>query len=116
GNHGAPIGAYTTKGSYSFVSAPGLHPPKIRARGTTATAKLAPGYIFITSFYDLNFPPMVGQSGPLILDRRLQPVWFEPVPKRVVAANLSQQTYHGGPVLGWWQGVITNTGATLSGE
>ena len=32
------------------------------------------GYIFTANFYDLNEPPIVGQSGPLILDRRLQPV------------------------------------------
>jgi hypothetical protein len=29
---GAPIGAFTTRGAYSFVSAPGLHPPKIHAQ------------------------------------------------------------------------------------
>ena len=31
GSHGAPIGAYTTDGTYSFVTAPSLHPPKIRS-------------------------------------------------------------------------------------
>ena len=59
---------------------------------------------------------MVGQSGPLILDRNLQPVWFQPVPEKVVASNLSLQTYEGKPALAWWQGVVTNTGATESGE
>ena len=34
----------------------------------TAVTKLAPGYIFTANFYDLNYPPLVGQSGPLILD------------------------------------------------
>ncbi len=113
----APIGAYTTAGgSYSFVTAPSLHPPQITADRTTASAKLAPGYIFITSFYDVNYPPMVGQSGPLILDNSLQPVWFHPVPVRLVASNLSLQTFDGHPALAWWQGVVTNTGATESGE
>jgi hypothetical protein len=83
---------------------------------SSAPSKLAPGYIFLANFYDLNHPPLHGQSGPLILDRRLQPVWFQPVPKNVVASNLSLQTYHGKPVLAWWQGVVTNTGATDSGE
>ena len=78
--------------------------------------KLAPGYIFTANFYDLNEPPIVGQSGPLILDRRLQPVWFQPVPEKLVASNLSLQTYEGKPALAWWQGVVTNTGATESGE
>ena len=82
GNHGAPIGAYTTDGAYSFVTAPSLHPPKCRPHAPTVAAGLAPGYIFTTNFYDLNYPPLVGQSGPLILDRRLQPVWFQPVPNR----------------------------------
>ena len=31
GSHGAPVGAYTTHGAYSFVTAPSLHPPKLAA-------------------------------------------------------------------------------------
>ncbi|TMM08286.1 MAG: MFS transporter [Actinobacteria bacterium] len=116
GSHGARIGAYIKKGAYSYVSAPGLHPPKVRANAPTASTKLAPGHILMTNFYDLNYPPMVGQSGPLILDNRLQPVWFKPVMKDEVAGNLSLQTYNGKPVLAWWQGIITNTGATERGK
>ena len=59
---------------------------------------------------------MVGQSGPLILDNHLQPVWFNPVPEDVVASNLTAQTYEGKPVLAWWQGVITSAGISESGE
>ena len=98
------------------MSAPGLHPPKVRANAPTASTKLAPGHILMTNFYDLNYPPMVGQSGPLILDNRLQPVWFKPVTKDEVAGNLSLQTYNGKSVLAWWQGIITNTGATERGK
>jgi EmrB/QacA subfamily drug resistance transporter len=116
GSHGAPIGAYVTGDTYQYVSQPGLRPPVIRTDIPTDTGKLAPGYIFMTNFYDLNHPPMVGQSGPLILDNRLQPVWFRPVPTNVVAGNLSLQVYDGKPVLAWWQGTITSTGATESGE
>jgi EmrB/QacA subfamily drug resistance transporter len=116
GSHGAPLGAYTTKGAYSFVTQPGLHPPEIRSVQAKASGPLAPGYIFAANFYDLNEPPIVGQSGPLILDRRLQPVWFQPVPEKLVASNLSLQTYKGKPALAWWQGAVTNTGATESGE
>ncbi len=118
GRHGAPIGQYTTKGTLSFVTEPGLHPPKVTADQNVPTdfAKLAPGYIFTANFYDLNYPPIVGQSGPLILDSKLQPVWFKPVPTSVVAGDLAPQTYHGKPVLSWWQGYVTNTGATESGE
>jgi hypothetical protein len=80
------------------------------------TSELAPGYIFIGNFYNTTYPPMIGQSGPLILDDHLQPVWFKPVPQKDVASNLSLQTYHGKPALSWWQGTITNTGETLTGE
>jgi EmrB/QacA subfamily drug resistance transporter len=116
GSHGAPVGAYTTHGAYSFVSAPTLHPPKLHENHAIAAGQLAPGYIFTTNFYNLNYPPLVGQSGPLILDNKLQPVWFSPVPEQLVASNLSLQTYEGKPALAWWQGVVTSTGATESGE
>jgi EmrB/QacA subfamily drug resistance transporter len=116
GSHGAPVGAYTTKGAYSFVTEPMLHPPKLHQDGPILANQLAGGYIFTANFYNLNYPPLVGQSGPLILDSKLQPVWFQPVPEKVVASNLSLQTYEGKPALAWWQGVVTNTGATETGE
>jgi EmrB/QacA subfamily drug resistance transporter len=117
GSHGPPVGAYTTDGAYSYVSAPTLHPPIVRRTDRkVAAGEPAPGYIFTTNFYSLNEPPMIGQSGPLILDRRLQPVWFQPAPESVVASNLSLQTYEGEPALAWWQGVVTKTGQTESGE
>jgi EmrB/QacA subfamily drug resistance transporter len=116
GSKAPPVGQYTTDDAYSYVTAPTLHPPEIRILKDAPSAQLAPGYIFTANFLDLNEPPIVGQSGPLILDRRLQPVWFQPVPEKVVAANLSLQTYQGRPALAWWQGKVTNTGATESGE
>ncbi len=116
GSHGAPVGAYTTRGAYSFLTAPSLHPPVLRRDGPTLSGKLAGGYILTANFYNLNYPPLVGQSGPLILDNDLQPVWFQPVPEKLVASNLSLQTYQGKPALAWWQGVVTNTGSTESGE
>jgi EmrB/QacA subfamily drug resistance transporter len=116
GSHAAAIGAYTTGGTYRFVTAPSLHPPVLRGTPRTRAAQLAPGYIFTANFYNLNYPPMVGQSGPLILDHSLQPVWFRPVPERTVAANLSLQSFEGKPALAWWQGVVNKTGVTESGE
>jgi EmrB/QacA subfamily drug resistance transporter len=112
----APIGAYTTANTYHYVSAPALHPPVIKADAPTDSAALAPGYLLYTNFYDVSTPPMDGQGGPLILDNSLQPVWFQPVPSNVVASDLSYQTYQGQPALAWWQGVISSTGATQSGE
>jgi hypothetical protein len=115
-----PIGAYTTKGAWSFVSAPKLHPPKVRADHVGTLSQLAPGYFLTASFPDLsktsNGQKLVGQSGPFMIDNRLQPVWFNPVPQNVVAANLEVQTYNGKPALSWWQGVLTKTGQIVSGE
>ncbi|HUB72689.1 MAG TPA: MFS transporter [Solirubrobacteraceae bacterium] len=117
GSHGAPIGQYSRSNTYSFLSAPSLHPPVIRRYLKAPTSELAPGYVLTTNFYDLNEAPIQGQSGPMLLDgKTLQPVWFQPVPEKVAAANLNAQTYRGKPVLTWWQGLVTNTGATESGE
>jgi EmrB/QacA subfamily drug resistance transporter len=115
-SHAAAIGAYTTKGAMSFVSAPGLHPPKLQLQLPAPTGHPLPGYVMVANFYDLNRPKMVGQSGPLILDGNLEPVWFRPVPTDRVAGNLHEQTLDRRPVLTWWEGDVTPTGLINSGE
>jgi hypothetical protein len=60
--------------------------------------------------------PMTGESGPLMLDQNLQPVWFNPIGVNALAANLRVQTLNGKPVLSWWQGTVSGTGVTTSGE
>jgi EmrB/QacA subfamily drug resistance transporter len=115
-SHAAPIGAYTTKGAMSFASEPALHPPKLQLQLPAPARHALPGYVMTATLYDLNRPPMVGQSGPLMLDGNLEPVWFRPVPTNRLAANLQQQTYDGRPVLTWWQGDVTPTGLINSGE
>ena len=121
----APIGAYTTKGAWSFVSEPGLHPPKLGVLRPTVSNKLARGWFLVANFPNLTAtepPPgtqaktLVGQSGPLILDRNLQPIWFAPTNTNVLASNLEEQRFNGQPALSWWQGVVTNVGATVSGR
>jgi len=113
----APIGAYTTKGAYSFLSAPRLHPPKLRTDVKTQTSKLAPGHFLLDTFPNLTVTgPLTGEGGPLITDAKLQPVWVLPIGTDVVSTNLRQQTYNGKPVLTYWKGVVTNTGASTSGE
>jgi Arylsulfotransferase (ASST) len=112
----AALGAFTTKGAYSFASAPKLHPPKLRAIGGSRK-HLAHGLFMLANFKNLTVSkPMVGQSGPLIVDNRLQPVWFAPVPKNLLAVNLKAETYNGKPVLTYWEGVISPVGATVSGK
>ncbi len=112
----AASASYTTHGAWSFVSAPRLHPPKLSTDAKTKPG-LASGYWLIANFQNLLSPkPSVGQGGPLILDRHLQPVWFQPAPAGEYTNNLTEQTYNGKPALSWWQGTITHTGVTLSGE
>jgi Arylsulfotransferase (ASST) len=112
-----PIGAFTTTGAYSFVSAPNLHPPKIATDAPTSANQLAPGYFMVSNFKNLAMTaPLVGQGGPLILSRDLQPVWFTPVPTSVYALNLRTQTFQGKPALSWWEGVVSPVGAVASGE
>ena len=43
GSHAPAIGAYSTRDTYSYVTEPTLHPPKIRVGKQTAASALAPG-------------------------------------------------------------------------
>jgi hypothetical protein len=111
---GKPIGAYTTRNTYHYVTEPTLHPPKVKGGAVKAGTKL-PGDVLVANFYNVSKPPISGQSGPLVMGPNLQPLWFKPVPENVVASNLDEQTYHGQNVLSWWQGDVTATGEILSG-
>lgn len=113
----APIGAYTTKGTWKFLTRPDLHPPKLIELRNSNPKRLAPGFFMIANFKNLQVPqPMIGQGGPLILDNQLRPVWFGPVSQNVVATNLRAQTYNRKPVLTWWEGTISSTGEALTGK
>jgi hypothetical protein len=50
------------------------------------------------------------QYGPLIIDRRGEPVWFRPLPPGVEVTNFTATRYRGEPVLMWWQGSIQGSG------
>jgi EmrB/QacA subfamily drug resistance transporter len=111
--HAAPIGRWVAgANTWSYLSAPTLHPPKL----TVYTRHSLGGYVMTANFYDVTKPPIVGQSGPLMLDSSLQPVWFQPVSRNEVANDLHEQRYEGKPVLTWWQGKVTATGLIDSGE
>ncbi len=112
-----PVGFYTTKGAYSFVSAPKLHPPILKPDIKVVSRRLAPGYWFLTNAKAGAYTgPMVGEGGPQILDRSLQPVWSVPIGTRVVASNLKLQSYNGQPALSWWEGLISPFGVVEKGE
>src|SRR5947209_14150046 len=102
--------AYTTHGAWTFRSAPRLHPPKLRTDAKGVKSSLAPGYFLVANFKNiLSSKKFAGQGGPLILDSRLQPVWFAPVTNGLFANNLTVQRYNGKPALSWWEGSITAT-------
>jgi hypothetical protein len=52
-------------------------------------------------------------NGPEILDQQGNVVWFQAVPAGQEAADFRTQTYHGQPVLTWWQG--TGLGSLAKG-
>jgi len=113
----AAPGTFTTRGAWSFASAPGLHPPRLLTLGHVSWSQLARGDFVLANFPNEAVPgPMTGQSGPLLVDQTLAPVWFAPVPTSLVAGDLEQESYLGSPVLVWWQGELTSTGATLRGQ
>ena len=65
---------------------------------------MSPGYTFIAPKKVFGAPTRPGlQSGPLILDRNGEQVWFAPL----IDGNVNDfrvQRYRGRPVLTWWQG------------
>jgi Arylsulfotransferase (ASST) len=80
----------------SFRSRPDLTPPAVDI--TTPSTDPSEGEIFLT--------PQQGpvQNGPMIIAPNGGLIWFDPVPKGEMAADLRVQRYHGRPVLTWWQG------------
>ncbi|MFL5823714.1 MAG: arylsulfotransferase family protein [Solirubrobacteraceae bacterium] len=111
----APIGAFTTRGAWKFVSAPGLHPPKLKVE--SRKPGLAGGDFLVASLPSVGTPgKMTGEGGPIIFDNKLRPVWFHGVGTQVGAADLQQETFMGQPVLLWWEGVVNSTGATTKGK
>jgi hypothetical protein len=107
---GAPVSAAQadSRGAWNFRSSP-LHPPSVRVtldgRGTF------PGDIFVAPIHgSVPSETFAGQPGPLILDGNGKPVWIDPMPRGVWAMDFRPQTYHGAPVLTWWQGKVSAQG------
>ncbi len=96
-----------------LVSEPALSPPLLTVRKPGATGS---GSIFLTplpspvvhpgSTTTITIAP-VGPGGPMIADAHGRLVWFRQLTPPEVAANLRIQSYHGRPVLTWWQGGVT---------
>jgi len=93
---------------WNFVSAPRLHPMRVRV--LTSRPGAARGQIFIAPY---SAGTMVGQTGSLIMDNDGDPVWFRPLSStRLQNADFTVQTYRdqrtgrARRVLTWWQGTI----------
>jgi hypothetical protein len=90
-----------TRGDVQFFhSRHDLAPPGVQV---TVRQKrgVMPGDIFVSSQYG----PV--QDGPMILDPYGNLLWFKSLPGEDSAADFRVQTYHGAPVLTWWQGYVS---------
>jgi hypothetical protein len=78
-----------------FHSRPDLTPAAV---AITKPDPTAPGDIFLA--------PQIGplQQGPEIIGPKGGLIWFDPLPLDFAASDFRVQTYHGQPVLTWWQG------------
>jgi hypothetical protein len=85
-----------------FATQPKWQVPPVRV--DHAPDGVAPGYVLAAPF-TLGSPPGAPVSGPVILDNAGEPVWYLPLP-RLEAHNLRVQTYHGRPVLTWYEGLF----------
>jgi Arylsulfotransferase (ASST) len=87
----------------NYVSRPDLLPPPISI--LVPDAGSTPGHILLAPFSFPATPPSTEASGPLIVDRKGQPLWFRPL-TTLTAIDLRVQHYHGAPVLTWWEGAV----------
>lgn len=103
----AALTAATTTSAdvYSFVSRPDLSPPRVKVTryGEPVNISSSPQYIFLaTKPYN---GPAPGQPGVMIVDRAGRLVWFEHIAP-AAPFDFNVQSYHGQPVLTWWQGTV----------
>ena len=110
----APVTPDDARGVLHFVSRPDLSPPALTIAHHGQTGASDPPYFILTpSGYPLTGP---GTPGLMILDRHGQIVWYSPntgfpASKGMGRVDLKVQTYHGQPVLTWWEGqIIKGTG------
>ncbi len=89
--------------AHAFISRPDLMPPTISI--VTPDTGSTPGHVLLAPFNFPTTPPSTQASGPLIVDRNGQPLWFRPLTGRT-AMDVRVQRYRGAPVLTWWEGTV----------
>jgi hypothetical protein len=96
----------------SFHSRPDLRPPTVTVSAASAANDLdrddphrflflAPGPVSLQASQ---------QFGPLIVDRRGEPVWYRSLAPGIEVTNFASSMYRGEPVLIWWEGKILPSG------
>jgi hypothetical protein len=93
--------------SSSAAAATPTSPPPVTI--LSSAANIGRGDIFITPTGDTG----TYANGPEILDHHGNVVWFHAIPEGLTSGDFRTQTYHGRPVLTWWQG--TGFGGLSSG-
>lgn len=89
---------------WSFVSAPHLHPMKVKVN--TYQRSTSSGWIFVAP-YAFSSEAIYGQPGSLILDNLGNPVWFRPLSSpNLMNTDFRVQKLEGKPVLTFWQGTL----------
>lgn len=89
---------------WSFVSEPDLHPMKITV--TKFDPATSSGFAFLAP-YSFSSVATYGQPGSLILDNFGNPIWFRPLSSpNLMNTDFRVQTFHGEPVLTFWQGTL----------
>jgi hypothetical protein len=99
------VGALALVGAAPAAAAPTAPPPLT----VLVHGKVGHGDFFVSPFGDQS----TYANGPEILDQQGDVVWFQAVPAGQEASDFRTQTYHGQPVLTWWQG--TGLGGLASG-
>ena len=93
----APIASSAT----TYTSLPGMKIPTLAVKKAYNFGR---SYLFET--------PRGGTipAGLMIVNGKGQPVWFESLPRKIVATDLRVQVYKGHGVLTWWQGGVNPAG------
>ncbi len=94
-----PATARTKGDVWGYHSRPDLTPAAVRLGKWSP--KAAPGDLFLAPQYG----PL--QDGPMIVGPGGGLIWFDPLSGDDSASDFRVQTYHGQPVLTWWQGDMT---------
>jgi Arylsulfotransferase (ASST) len=82
-----------------FFSRADLRPPAVVVAG--ADREVSPGHLFLGPSWTT-----LTQAGPMIIDRRGEPLWFKPLASNLAEANFRPWRYRGQPVLAWWEGTL----------